>query len=76
MDKTRKGEIACILLKREYMNNRFKDAEPDSLKKEIGNAADETGISREELLLFFKEIGAEMFNEINSRLQQITFTKQ
>ena len=77
MTKERMGEISYVLLKRAFIRSMSlrEAADPNTLKKAIGNLAQETGISNDELLEFGKHIGGEVLQEINTNLQAISFSK-
>ena len=71
-----KGRIAWEIAKRNIINNmHLRDfANPDpEIKKEIGNTAQQTGFSKQELLEFYKEMGEEILKETHDKLQNVSF---
>lgn len=75
LTKEQMGEIAYVLLKRELIRDMSlrEAADPNTIKKAVGNLAQETKISRDEILEFGKHIGGEILGEINQNLQKISF---
>jgi len=58
------GEIAFVILKVMFKKDREKlGGLLGADKREIGNASQETGVSREELKNFFKKLLSEMIDE-------------
>lgn len=58
LTKERRGEIAEILLK-QYLFDKGINLRPGEAKREFGNLAKKTKLSKEEIILFFRPIAEE-----------------
>ena len=67
MDEKRKGEIAIEIVKHQFKEKGIFLG--SGVKRDLGNIAKETGIGKEELKEFFKNIFSEMVEEFSSENQ-------
>ena len=74
LTEQRIGEIAFTILKDKARNDRIPDI--GDLKRNLGNASKALGISPEELLSFWIKIYGEMFSELLSKAEEVTFGKE
>lgn len=65
LTKERRGEIAEILLK-QYLFDKGITLRPEDAKRELGNLAKKTGLSKEELNLFLRPIAEEALKKVFS----------
>ena len=77
MTNERRNQIAWELLKRHIIREfPLRDLiDGNSLKKGIGQLAQETGMPKEELLEFIKQIVEEILQGAKGELQKISFSK-
>jgi hypothetical protein len=74
ISKERAGEIALAILKDKSRNDRVPDL--NDLKRNLGNASKTLEIPPEELLSFWIKIYGEMFSELLSKAEEVTFGKE
>jgi len=65
LSKERRGEIAEVLLK-QYLFDKGITLRPEEAKREIGNLAKKTGLSKEELVSFLRPITEEALKRVFS----------
>lgn len=73
ISKERMGEIALLILKSDAKKDRMPDAE--NLKRNLGNKSKDLNVPVEELLSFWISIYSEVFEELISRAEAVTFEK-
>jgi hypothetical protein len=74
ISKERAGEIALAILKDKARNDRVPDV--NDLKRSLGNASKTLEIPPEELLSFWIKIYGEIFSEVLSKAEEVTFGKE
>ena len=74
ISKERAGEIALAILKDKTRNDRVPDV--NDLKRSLGNASKSLGVPPEELLSFWVKIYGELFSELLSKAEEVTFGKE
>ena len=65
LSKERRGEIAEILIK-QYLFDKGITLRPEEAKRELGNLAKKTELSKEELVLFLRSIAEEALKKVFS----------
>jgi len=74
LTEKRIGEIAFAILKDKARNDRIPDV--NDLKRSLGNAYKSLGVPPEELLSFWVKIYGELFSELLSKAEEVTFGKE
>jgi len=65
LTKERRGEIAEMLFKQAMIEEGIK-LQPEETKRNIGNWAKKTGLSKEEIVLFLRPIAEEVLKKVFS----------
>lgn len=74
LTEKRIGEIAFATLKEKARNDRIPNV--GDFKRDLGNASRALGIPPEELLSFWVKIYGEMYSELLSKAEEVTFGKE